>query len=214
MKNKILFSMVLLSFLVFPLLAGAQFSLKPSPLPNCKTFLLTEIGYLYRVNSFPAGLYSYSHHSYSTSNVGLMINLSSKLAIGVANFVGMDNDGQFRWGVKARARRWFGQEKSADLSLGCNLWDSRDPYDKPQLSGGLSLSFRDLLIFEILVEVAPYKIRQWADYPRYEFLVIKKGSDMAIYTGIKTGRTPGLIANILAAIAGIVVGGLFLFGGD
>ncbi len=214
MRNNILFSIVLLSLLIFPLLAEAQFSLKPSPLPTCKTFLLTEIGYYYRVSSFPEELSWYKHHSYFTSNVGLMMNLSSKFSIGAANFVGIDDDGQLRWGAKARARRWFGPEKSADLSLGLNFADSRGYYDMPAITGELSLNLRDLIIFNILVEVASYKIDQYADYEPYELLGTKKGSDVGIYTGIKTGRKPGLIANIGIALVGAVVLGLWVFGED
>jgi hypothetical protein len=214
MRNNILLSMILLLSLVFPLPAKAQFSLKPSPLPTCKTFLLTEIGYHYRINSFPEGLYFYNHRSYFTSDVGIMINLSSKYAIGMVNFFGMDNDWQIRWGVKARVRRWFGPEISADLSLGPNFADSRNHYDKPEFSGELSLNLRDLLIFNILVEVASYRIYQTADYYPWELLAIKKGSDVAIYTGIKLGSEPGRIANIAAYLAGAVYLVLYSFSGD
>jgi hypothetical protein len=192
----------------------AQFSLKPRPSPACKTYLAAEIGYLYRITSFPEDLYFYNHRSYFTSDVGIMINLSPTYALGAANFVGMDNDGQVRWGAKARARRWFGPERSVDLSLGLNFYDSRGHYKMPGFSSALSLSLHDLFIFQVLVEVTPYQIRQWqwADSLPFELLPIKKGTDVAIYTGIKAGRKPGLIANIAAAIVGAVFLGLYIFG--
>jgi hypothetical protein len=215
MKKNVLFPMILLLSLVFPLPAKAQFSLKPSPLPTCKAFLLTEIGYYYRVSSFPEDLYpDYKHHSYFTSNIGLMMNLSSKFSIGAANFVGIDNGHEIRWGAKVRARRWFGPEKSADLSLGLNFADSRTYYDKPAFSGELSLNLRDQLIFNILVEVGSYnyELFETAYYDSYEQVssIIKKGSDVGIYTGIKTGRNVGLIAHIAGALIGAAILGVYL----
>ncbi len=213
MKNRFVFLTILLLSLVFRLSAEAQFSLKPSPLPACKSFLLTEIGYYFRVSSFPEELSFYKHHSYFTSNVGLMINLNSRFSLGAANFLGLDNDGNVRWGAKARARRWFGAETSAELALGINFADSRSYYERPAFSGELTLNLRDLLIFNVLIEVANYKIPEYAVYEPYGLLGYNKGTDTAIYTGIKTGRKVGLIANVGVAVAYAVLIGIYALSG-
>ena len=85
-----------------------------------------------------------------------------------------------------------------------------------EFSGELSLNLRDLLILNILVEVASYNIPEYYEVYNggYEFRY-KKGTDTGIYTGIKIGRKPGLIANIAAALTlGIIVGLYLISDGD
>jgi hypothetical protein len=130
-----------------------------------------------------------------------MVNLSPKYALGVANFFGLDAGGDGRWGAKARLRRWFGHDNSVDLSLGLNFADSRYDFQKPGFAGELSLNLRDLLIFDVLAEVYTYKTYIYSNYPPYE-VRYRKGTDVGIFAGIKTGSTPGLIGNI-------TVGGVF-----
>lgn len=206
--------LMLISFFFMPLLIYAQYSLKPKPLPECKTFLISEVGYLYRVSSFPENIRYYKHQHYFTSNLGVMININTNFSIGATNFVGMDSDGQLRWGLKVRGRRWFGSKSSLDLAVGLNFSDTRSRFSHPAFSSGISLNFRDLFMIEILTELTSYEYYKVnAEGVRIYPHIFMKDTDLAIYTGIKTGSTPGLVGNTLAVLVVAVIFGIYIIGG-
>lgn len=112
-------------------------------------------------------------------------------------------------------------ENEKNASGGIILWDSYYEYSSPAFSGDLSLSIRDILIVELLVEALPY------DFVLYDWTLVNgepidstthfKGTDLAIYTGIKTGSgwKPGFILNAAVVIGGALLLGIWAFsGGD
>lgn len=209
MKAKFVLSLIVLSISLFPMLLHAQFSFVPKPLPECKTFLITEIGYAFRLSSVPEGLVERRHHIISDS--GIMVNLNSNYAVGINNFFGFESASQFRWGMRVRARRWLNNRSSIDLSLGLNFLDSRGIRKTPQFSSEVSFNFRDLANLVILLEVTDYDITRsvWdTGYVRYT------GKDTSLSTGLKFGRKIGLIGNIGYAIVGAVVGAIWIFSSE
>ena len=85
--------------------ANALFSLKPKPLPDCKTFLISEIGYFYRFTSAPKTRYKHPHNI--IASLGFMVNLSDKISLGVCGYAhgARGNNPKDRLGIKARAQK-------------------------------------------------------------------------------------------------------------
>lgn len=205
MRKKVKLALLISLLLSTSALANAQFSLKPKPLPDCKTFLISEVGVFYRITSAPEGLMKYS--DYLVSNMGLMVNLNKNYSLGATTYVSMKNlgDPMFSVGLKAKGRRWLDSNKSINLAGGIILYNESRPYKSPAFSGDIGFNINDLFIIEVLMEVIPY------DFYRYEYSELEgkmvrtirfKGSDLGIYTGIKTGSLPGLAVNLLAAVVG------------
>jgi len=121
------FSIVLiLCVLIIVPTAQAQFSFLPKPLPEASVFLITEIGYVYRVSQSideDNNFFSESRHHY-ISEIGFMKNLNPHYAVG-GNFY-FENEGRSasRAGFKVRLRKWL-DRYSLDLSTGLLFWDSR-----------------------------------------------------------------------------------------
>jgi hypothetical protein len=211
---------IIISFSFVPSIIHAQFSLKPKPLPDCKTFLITEIGYFYRVNSTPEGLRKYPHNI--VSNLGFMVNLSDVFALGATTHVSFDTE-DFRGGFKIRGRRWLSTRYSVDLSMGLILWNSRDDKN-PGISSSISFSIEDKLILEILVEIATHNFYRYYDYvdpdvgfyeiPIHDFYRDEwTDTDVGFYTGIKTGSgwKPGFILNVAVITVSTILLGAWVF---
>ena len=204
---KKLLLVVIISFCIMPNLLNAQFSLKPKPLPDCKTFLISEIGALCRLTPLSEASWNTSS-IYYVSNIGLMANLNNKYSLGATSYVIMHpSDPDFRFGLKARGRRWLGSNKSINLAAGIIYYNQEHPYKSPAFTGDLTLSFKDLAVLEVLIEILPY------EYYRYEYsesekknvrTSLAKGSDIVIYAGLKIGSTPGIIGHLVGAIVGVI----------
>lgn len=164
----------------------AQFSWKPQPLPAARTFLVTEVGYAYRLNheSFTPG-----HHL--TSAVGLMRNINLKYSIGATTFVGVDTDEwNVRGGLKLRLQRWFKTRASADVGAGVLLRDAG------LVSGG------NPPVFVISVSGRPSNTLGFL--AQLETGGTGGGRDNALYLGMTVGSTPGLVINALGALSALV----------
>lgn len=180
-------------------IAQSALSLKPHPLPTCRSFLVTEFGYDFRVNSFAENSFNLRRRHYFTSDLGLMVNLNSHYALGASHFIGMDNGGENRGGFKFTIRRWLNEKSSIDFSPGFLLWDTRAATEHYAFVSSLDLNIRDWFALTTHLEFVPTRFQG--------------GTDRAYYFGLKTGSYPGLILNGVATTAAVVVGILFLSSG-
>jgi len=197
----------------------AQFCWTPKPLPACRTFPITEIGFNYRVSSKPVfetftftdgsitdhSAYRSEQQLYFTSDLGFMKNLSPGYALGASNFVGFEERGEVRGGIKLRVRKWFTNGTSVDVSPGILLWDTALRFPTPGFTGNLDLKFKEWLALNVLVEYrrAPGSENSYGNV-RY---VTKTVHDTGIYIGMKTGSSAGLIGH---GVAGLATGIVFL----
>ncbi len=177
----------------------AQFSWKPRPLPEARTFLVTEIGYAYRINDYAEGAFNLERHHYFTSEVGAMVNTSESFAVGATSFTGMDEGGNFRWAVKTRFRWWLDRERSIELSQGLILWDSRGAMEGFGLMSSATVNVTRWIALVGQVEVVP------TDRPG--------GTDLSLYLGGRVGSTPGLVGNVAAAVLALLGGAAYMFSG-
>jgi len=176
--------------------AQSILSLKPDPLPSCRSFFVTEFAYAYRVNSFAENTFNLRRRHYFTSDLGIMVNLNPHYALGASHFTGIDNRGDGRGGFKLTIRRWLSESSSIDVSSGFLLWDTRAATQHFPFVSSLDLNIRDWFALTTQLEFVPTRFQG--------------GTDRAVYFGLKTGSYPGLILNGAAVTAAVIVGILVL----
>ena len=113
------------------------FSFTPRPLPECRHFLITEFGVVYRCDNPPKA----EADVWTTflAEAGFMSNVTFRSAIGCTLFGESGGDGS-RVGIRGRYRLWLKprgkgpQRSSLDITPGVILWGTRK-YACPPLSG-------------------------------------------------------------------------------
>ncbi len=171
----------------------AQFRWNPKPLPACRTFPITEIGFNYRISSDQAT----DQQLYIASDLGFMRNLSTRYALGASNFVGFGDDSEFRGGLKLRVRKWFTNGTSLDISPGILLWDSIWRFSRPGFTGSVDLKFEEWFGLSLIFEYRRAREEMYAH-------------DTGIYLGMKSGSSAGLIGHGVVGLVAGVVGLIFL----
>jgi len=175
-----------------------QFSMKPRPLPAARTFLVPEIGYGFRVNEYGANTFNLKRRHYFISEIALMANTGASFAVGPGTFIGMDEGGEFRAGIKLHVQRWLTPTVSVDVAPGVLFADSRGRVEMPGFMASSTL-----------------RVTEWVGLTS-QFEISRPGSDRstdyAFYLGAKLGSVPALIANALGAVVAVVGGVLILTG--
>jgi hypothetical protein len=167
------------------------------PLPECKTFWITEVGYYHRAfgggsiqpvpADFAGRLDLDNHFSWE---LGRMSNRSARTAVGGTFLVGGGGSG-LRFGVKARYRRWLSKRSSLDLSGGALGVVTRSLYSQPSargygITGDVALDWKD-----------------WAAITVRADAIRGEGRNAtAVYTGVRLGSYPAIAAT--AAIAAYI----------
>ena len=204
----------------------AQFCWTPNPLPACRTFPITEIGFHYRISSSPtfrftitdilidslieSSTYRQEQRFYVTSDLGFMRNLNRRYAMGASHFVGFDNNGEFRGGLKLRVRRWLTDKTAIDFCPGILLWDSNAQYQTPGFTGSVDLKLEEWFALSLVFDYRRYpRGENTFDQLRY---VAESANDTGVYIGMKSGSYPGLIANSAGFILALIIGSLYYFG--
>lgn len=206
----------------------AQPCLSNKPLPYCRTFFITELGYSYKATS-PLHRNSYTAINdtiaFSTTNpisgrhllhseLGLMRNFNANFAVGASHFLAWDVGHNFHGGFKLRVRKWFNEKMSLDLSGGPLLWGAEGEYAYPGFVGGASLNFSDWESVNVTVTQmktkgydytfdASYEGRRYRNYSPAE-------DELAVYLGYKFSSKPGLALNATALASFAFVVGVFL----
>lgn len=166
----------------------AQFSLKPRPLPAARAFLVTEVGYAYRVTDYAENFLSPRH--YFTSAVGFMVNIDGSWAIGGTTFVGINDAADVRGGLQLRLQRWRRSRKSIDVGAGLLMWDSRVTSGVKTPVVVASARFRPTTSLGLTAQLETVRTSTY----------LGRGTDSAVYLGVTMGSTPGLIGNVVGAL--------------
>jgi hypothetical protein len=172
--------------------AHAQTCFPGRPLPSCRSFPVTEIGYAHRLDKTPLRTGGEPQVHYLNGEVGWMFNRSPRLALGGTFFAGalVDYAFEFRPGLKARARYWISPHTGLDLGAGVIL--GRVPAgpsifspEERRLGGNahVGLSYRDAALLLAQLEYLPNPIdRDWTSY-----LGARLGSKPAAWTALIVG---------------------------
>jgi hypothetical protein len=168
-------------------LAGLCF--KGRPMPWCRSFLVTELGFRYQLNA-PEGVYPQG----LTLEAGWMRNLSQSLALGATAFAtgqggGEGGDALFSVGLKPRVRRWLGDRLSVEVSAGL-AFPIGGEYGSPGITGDVGLNVGDVLQLTGSFETLRFPLG---------------GADVAWYFGGKAGSYAGVVATVALVALGAAV---------
>jgi hypothetical protein len=181
--------------------------------PERRSFWITEFGYNQRFNvSTKVHQVKYQDSDYQWINterytpakryftweVGRMLTMNRRSALGAALFLGTDANDMLRFGVKPRYRRWLDSKVSLEIAPGI-LIRGGDPLEStfPGVNTHVGLNFEDNFILYAQMEVNRTK---------------NYGTDVAWYGGVKLGSSPGLIAGAVYGLIKAV--GSMDFGAD
>ena len=167
------------------------------PLPECRTFWLTEIGYYWsafgpeaaRPGSSP-GDRQPDLNSHGSLELGLMSNRNPRTAVGGTAFIGTGGS-TLRYGLKGRYRHWISDRRFAEVSAGPVGVSSHWP-DSPRWSSGVGITGDVSLGW-----------RDWVAVTARAEAVRGRGHTRgAVYGGVRLGSYPAIVAT--AAVAAYI----------
>jgi hypothetical protein len=178
---------------------GSRFHLRGRPLPECHSFLITEVGAHYLFNE--KGSYSGKRSALLTYDGGYMHNIGTRHAAGLVIHLGAD-DRREDLGLGLRYRRWLRGNRSLNLTGGLGLAGASDAGGTADLSGvtvwgEAGISFSDYATVTL-------RVQDWRS-SSIEFLPtsIRRGDETTVHLGCKVGGLPGAV---LLGITGLFGG--------
>ncbi|NIR49030.1 hypothetical protein GWO43_12815 [candidate division KSB1 bacterium] len=204
--------------------AYGQVCWSPRPVTSCKIFPFADIGVTYRLtpalnvesmelrdNRILRVTDSLDQEFYITSDFGFMRKLNNDYALGLSHFLGLV-EGGFRGGLKLSLKKWFGTEKSIDISPGIIIWDVVSGYDAPRFTASLDLRLKEWVSIGAILE---YMNPQTFDSISHKGTGAKGKIDggFMLFGGLKIGSRPGFVLSAAGLFVGLIYGVGFLSGG-
>jgi len=183
-----------------------SFRWRGRPQKYCDTFLVTEFGYLYRINHG----YFKEHHSPSVFNseAGWMRNTGGRTSLGATAFLSFTTDAKY-FGFKARYRRWIGEDVAIDVAPGIGLSRHRDNVSSQGFEGHIGVSFFDYV--QLVFNTDVYRYTPVTFTPETNVPQIGDPKSHAdFYGGVRVASGPGLIGIVgfpLAVLAIVIASG-------
>ena len=169
------------------------------PYPECRSFLITEVGISYALGSPPAHVGTGAF----VADLGLMKSISELAAVGGTAHARLGGD-YARAGVRGRYRRWLGRSTSVDLSPGIILVNKdesfRTDYLPPGVVAGAALNLGDLFAFSLEAEYGRYSVTEYVGTE----INRSRSSHVTWLAGWRTGSVPGSVGMILFIVGGFI----------
>ena len=221
------------ALLMWTLPANGQIHMRPQPQTTGSVYLIAELGYNLRLNPSPKTITTIQFPGeepavveevieplrssfFVTSDLGLMRQIGRNWSLGATHFIGVDSGGNVRLAVRGRVRRHLGRGVSLGLSPGVYFWDSRHRPRMPAFVASVQLNVRHWLTATVLMEWIPldaFREPATGDLQPLTLSVQQPDSDTAWYAGLRLGALPGLVANGVAALSGLIFLAISVFGG-
>lgn len=180
--------------------ALASLCWRGKPLPECRTFVLTELGVYGRLDEDPT--HAADNPVYFTLDLGLVKNVSPTAAMGLTAYGGA-GDSHARVGARFRYRRWLSRDTSVDFAPGVIVYGSEDggyTHQAPGFVLGATWNWRDWVALGLEVEHSRYEIE---GYTPGELASPEKITDTTWCVGGKLGSVPGVVGT--AVLVGFFV---------
>jgi hypothetical protein len=164
------------------------------PLPACRSFILTESHFRYRVTTGSGG----QTKIYLTGEAGWMRNSTPTRSAGVSAFAGYDWDVEdARFGLKGRYRWWVGSRSRFDAQAGLLTTSEGNP----GVLAGVNYSFGDKVMLTAELDYIPgERIEESTCAP-----LCPSGDTMpAVYLGGGLGSGLGIASYVGAVALGIL----------
>jgi len=159
---------------------------QPQPMPMCRSFWVTEFGLQYYLSQ-PPGVNNQRRYQVIWE-LGWMRNRTPGDAVGGSIFIAT-NDHVHRSGVRARYRRWIGDETSVDISPALIVFQSSENLEvRAELGAALqaAVSYHDWLGLTAQLEAASGGVR--------------------LQTGFRLGSYPGAAAGVGLPLVALLAG--------
>ncbi len=166
----------------------------PKPLPGCRSFVLTESHFRYRVTPAAGG----QTKIYLTGEAGWMRNLAPSRSVGVSVFAGYDWDVEdARFGLKGRYRWWVGSQSRFDAQAGLVTTSEGNS----GALAGINYSLGDKVMLTAEVDYIPgERVEESTCAP-----LCPSGDTMpAVYLGGGLGSSLGIVSYAGAVVLGIL----------
>lgn len=185
-----------------------KFCLRERPGSECRSFLITEAGYLLR---FGVEKNTDLRH-YANWELGGMVNRGDNSALGATFFLTLDQEYEEpRIGLKARYRRWIDQNSSLDIAPGIILYGWRRHFKFPSFAGHIGLNLGSWFALIAQVESTRWRDHYIEFLPNLGFREREKTeSDIAWYGGFKL-RTPEVAvgSTLVVGVVALIISSAF-----
>ncbi len=175
------------------------------PLAMCKMFWITDFTVTMRLLDDERRNYI----PLFTWELGAMINVTPRSALGAALFLGIDGNGTLV-GVRPRYRRWLAGANVLDLAVGLYISQALNPphaHNTPTVTGQLDLG-SDAFAFIGRVDLfAPLRCASRPNAPS------TCSSSVGLNVGAKLGSRPGLATGLLVPVVALMVAIIVCAGG-
>ena len=176
------------------------------PSPECKAFLITELGLQYRLDDDPTSGDDAREHL--SVDLGYARNVSRHDAVGASYYIAT-GAGHDRRGLRGFYRRWLSHDVALDVAPGVLVRGGEDgiyEYQAPGAIVGLSLTWKGWLSATVEAEHARYELNGT------DPTIPSQISDTTWRAGGRLGAAPGLGGTIFLIGAVIVLGAIISSG--
>lgn len=198
----------------------ASLCFKARPRPWCKSFLLTEANFYYRLYptiDFEAAVTGHGGFGsrntgpsvdtpwYLSADIGWMWNLSTRSAVGGSIFAGYEFGWEnYQYGLRGRYRWWLGSGSSLGASAGVVYGSYAGIGKDPGFTGRLTLSLWDTLLLSAALDYVPVYVtedgRYYSDEPT--------GYGERFYVGASSGSRLGIVSYAVAGLLALMALGM------
>jgi len=169
------------------------------PLPECRTFILTELGVYRRLDPDPT--HAQDGPLSVSLDVGAAHNVSERVAVGLTGYLAT-GDSHARVGARLRLRRWLARRVALDVSPGLIVYGSEDGgygYRAPGVIAGASLNAGDLVALGLEAEYSRYE-------PQFFYapgLLNQPIHDLSWRAGGRLGSALGVVGSLVVVGLGL-----------
>jgi hypothetical protein len=150
--------------------------------PECRTFWITEAGFMYRFDS--PGVVDSQSRDFYLANFGLMRNISDRHAVGGLLGVGWDHPtDDWRTYIGVRFRRWLSHSVGADVTVG--IIRSARSRQGTNFFSEISMMLSD--------QVGVATRMEWVSRPDYA----TASHDVSWYGGVRLGSEFGVVVGAI-----------------
>ncbi|MGH7538536.1 MAG: hypothetical protein ACREMF_07880 [Gemmatimonadales bacterium] len=139
--------------------------------------------------------------AYLTWDLGGMVNLNPRSAIGATISIGSLGFEETRWALRPRYRRWLGGSGALDIEAGMVFGGSPNPNVQtkfPGFTGRIALNAGDWVALGGGVEVLRFACDPTLECSK------RTSTDVAWYGGMKLASYPGTIVGVALPIAVVI----------
>jgi hypothetical protein len=179
---------------------------RPRPLPEARSFLVTEVGVMIQVVG--ANVTPGDDVLQGVTDQGVMVNASEKLGVGLV-FHGEAGGGRSRLGPEIRMRRWIGRNSSVDVQAGAMIWGGESngiDFTGPSPHAQVTINGNDVIALQVQAQLHAVHLR--GDYPHVGGQpptgIDEDHNELVMHAGARLGTVPGVVATVVLGLLTVI----------